>query len=124
MKKTIQPTEPLSDYINQNGVMPGLQKLFQFRKALSIRNTPMLHSQDGKGKEAKVYVKIFDPLSSRIWFITEWVGNDECFGMIHDFEKEMGYFSLSELANVTGHMGIGLELDTHFKPTTRKIAEA
>ena len=110
--------ETLEPYINQNGVRPGRIKLDQFRKALSLRNTPMICAQDGKGDGAIAYVKIFDPTGSWTWYITEWDGTEEAFGLVNGFESELGYISLLELSEVTGRNGIGLEIDVWFKPTT------
>jgi len=104
--------------INQNGVGPGSRKLIQFKQALIRTGCPKLYSQDGKGLDAKVYVKIFDPCGSWTWFITEWDGNNECFGMVDGDEKELGYMNLEELASVEGQLGIGLEIDVWFEPQT------
>ena len=60
----LSPTETLERHIDQNGVLPGPQKLAQFQQALRLRGTPPLYSQDGEGGEAIVYVKIFDPSGS------------------------------------------------------------
>ena len=110
--------ETLEPYINQNGVRPGRIKLDQFCKALRLRNTPMLRAQDSKGDAAIAYVKIFDPTGSWTWYITEWDGTEEAFGLVNGFEQELGYISLQELSDVAGRMGIGLEIDVWFKPTT------
>ncbi|SRR6266404_1959087 len=114
----IPNTETLERHINQNGVRPGPRKLEQFKKALLLRGTPQLGSQDDKGKEALVCVKIFDPVGSWTWFITEWDGEDMCFGLVKGHEAEYGYFSLEELAFIDGRRGIGLEIDVHFRPKT------
>lgn len=114
----ISDNQSLADYINQNGVRPGPRKLEQFKLACSLRNTPMLYAQDGKGDAAVAYVKIFDPTGSRAWYLTEWDGTDQAFGLMVGHDTELGYTSLSEMSTVTGGMGIGLEIDTHFKPTT------
>lgn len=109
--------ESLADYINQNGIRPGPRKLEQFRQALSLRNTPMLYSQDGKGDDAVVHVKIFDPCGSWTWYLTEWDGTEQAFGLMCGHETELGYVSIEELATTQGVRGIGFEIDTHFKPT-------
>jgi len=36
------------------------------------------------------------------------------------FEKELGYFSLSELENLRGLFGLKVERDLHFKPIRLK----
>jgi hypothetical protein len=35
---------------------------------------------------------------------------------VEGFEKELGYFSLSELENLKGSMGLPVERDLHFTP--------
>ena len=62
------------------------------RKAL-----PKLYAQDGLGEDAIVHVKFFTPNSSWTWYATEFDGEDTFFGLVDGFEKEFGYFSLSEL---------------------------
>jgi hypothetical protein len=78
----LQPTETLERHIKQNGVRPGLQKLAQFKAALSLRGTPFLYSQDEKGEDAIAHVKIFDPCGRWTWYLTEWDGADEAFGLV------------------------------------------
>ena len=113
----LSPTETLERHINQNGVLPGPQKLAQFQQALHLRGTPPLYSQDGQGDEAIVYVKIFDPSGSWTWYLTEWDGAQEAFGLVRGNDCELGYVSLAELASIQGALGIGLEIDVYFKPT-------
>ena len=62
-----------------------------------------LYSQE-KNKDPEIIVKFFTPRSCWSWCVTE--GNKEengdwtFFGMVHGFEKELGYFTLSELQSV------------------------
>lgn len=111
-------TETLSESINQNGITTGPQKLAIFQKALWLRGTPAICSQDGLGLNAIAHVKLFDPAGSWTWFITEWDGGDECFGLVCGHERELGYISLNELSRVRGALGIGIEVDVHFLPQT------
>jgi len=113
----ISPDDPLAYYF-QNGVRPGPRKLSQFQKALQLRGTPVLYSQDGKGDEAIAYVKLFDPCGSATWHLLEWDGREEAFGFVTGLGfDELGYISLRELAEVQGRLGIGIEIDTSFRPT-------
>ncbi len=100
----------------QNGVVPGSKKLGQFRECLKLQNTPLLFSQESLGEAAVVWVKLFDPCGNWTWLITEWDGANLAFGLVHGHEKEFGYIDLGELAEAKGRMGIGIELDMHFKP--------
>jgi Protein of unknown function (DUF2958) len=111
-------SEPLDRHINQNGVPPGPRKLAQFKAALTLRDTPALNAQEGKEDDAIVYVKLFDPCGSWSWFLIEWDGEDQAFGLVYGRDDELGYFSLAELASVQGALGIGLEIDVHFLPQT------
>jgi len=59
-----------------------------------------IHSQDGKGMDAEVLVKYFNPCGSGTWLITEAEreGDDwRLFGYCHIHEWEWGYLMLSEL---------------------------
>lgn len=112
----LQPTETLERHIKQNGVRPGLQKLAQFKAALSLRGTPFLYSQDEKGEDAIAHVKIFDPCGRWTWYLTEWDGADEAFGLVVGDCCELGYIPLPELAFLPGALGIGMEIDVYFRP--------
>ena len=84
---------------------------------------PALYAQDGKGENATVYVKFFNPCGAATWYGTEydpieriffgWATLDGQFG-------ELGYFSLTELENITLPYGLKIERDLHFKPCTIK----
>ena len=65
-------------------------------------------------EETRVIAKFFDPTGSWTWYATEFDGEDLFFGLVDGFEKEMGYFSLSELEAVEGPYGLGVERDLHF----------
>lgn len=92
-----------------------------------IRNKlPKLRSTDGQGDDAIVIVKFFDPCGSWTWYATEGEpildeeGNEidfHFFGLVDGFEKELGTFSLNELASVKVGFGLGIERDMYF---TRK----
>lgn len=79
---------------------------------------PSLYSQESKGGKAVAHVKFFTPDSSWTWYATEYDGEDTFFGLVEGFEKEMGYFSLSELQSARGPMGLAIERDLYWKPRT------
>ena len=70
-------------------------------------------------KEKMCYVKLFLPSSDWTWYIIELDKHDEntCYGLVDGFEKELGYFSLKELANIRDALGVKVERDISFKPT-------
>lgn len=80
------------------------------------RKLPALYSQDGKGGEAIAHVKFFTPDSSWTFYATEFDGEDKFFGLVDGHEKELGYFSLSELQKVRGPLGLPIERDLYWKP--------
>lgn len=63
-----------------------------------------------------VWVKLFTPDSSWTWYITEFDGQDTCFGFVVGDFPELGYFSLSEIARVRGPLGLPVERDLYFEP--------
>lgn len=76
-----------------------------------------LYSQDGKGEDAVVVCKFF--LQGYTWYVleAEKADNDyEFFGIIVGQHTEYGYFTLSQLENVTGQWGLRVERDRGFKP--------
>jgi hypothetical protein len=69
-----------------------------------------------KIKDPIIQVKFFAPWTNWTWYATEFDGEDTFFGWVVGFEKEFGYFSLSELETVRGPMGLNIERDIHFVP--------
>ena len=67
-------------------------------------------------KDPTAYIKLF--IDGWTWYITELsIDDDICFGyVVSPFGSELGYFSLSEIQEVKGSLGIGVDRDLHFKP--------
>jgi hypothetical protein len=84
------------------------------------KKLPKLHGQENLGLDAVSYVKFFTPDSNWTWYVTEFDGKDTCFGLVDGFEKELGYFLLSELETVRGPLGLKIERDFYFKPIKLK----
>lgn len=79
-----------------------------------------LGSQDGLLGQAKVIAKFFNPMGVGTWFITEAKkqenGDYEMFGYCHlgdDELAEFGYVMLSELQEIKGPLGMGIERDLY-----------
>jgi len=84
------------------------------------KSFPAIGSQDGRGGEAIIIAKWFSIISQWTWYGIEFDGVDELYGIVDGFEREYGYFSLAELAEL--HQG-GLpvvERDLYWTP--RKVA--
>lgn len=62
-------------------------------------------------------IKYFTPDGSWTWFAIEFDQKDTFFGAVSGMEFELGYFSLSELEETTGPLGLHIERDLYFKPT-------
>lgn len=75
-------------------------------------------------EEVPVYVKFFTPDSNWTWYVTEGEQQGEeivFFGLVDGFEREWGYFALSELTDLKGPLGMPIERDLHF--TNKKIKD-
>jgi hypothetical protein len=63
--------------------------------------------------------KFFDPCGSWTWYVLEGEevedGDWRFYGLVDGFEREWGYFMLSELESVRGPLGLGIERDLHFE---------
>ncbi|MDD2942943.1 MAG: DUF2958 domain-containing protein [bacterium] len=77
------------------------------------KNIPVLYAQE-HNRVPIVYAKFFTPWSNWSWYVTEFDGEDLFFGLVDGFEKELGYFSLSELEQISGPFGLQIERDIHF----------
>ena len=80
------------------------------------RKLPKLYSQESKGMDAVAQVKFFTPDSSFTFWATEFDQEDTFFGLVDGLDKELGYFSLSELESIRGPMGLPIERDLYFDP--------
>jgi len=86
-------------------------------------------SQDGKGFDAKVIVKFFNPAGAGTWLITEGErqkdGDWLLYGYCHIFEWEWGSVMLSELQSIQLPFGLGIERDlyTGSKSTVRDFVD-
>ena len=75
---------------------------------------PPLYSQEHE-EDPLVICKFFTPDSNWTWYVLEFDGEDLFFGWVVGFEKELGYFSLSELEQARGPLGFSIERDIHFR---------
>jgi len=77
---------------------------------------PLYETQNDDDPLARV--KLFTQDSSWSWYVTEFdPAENLCFGLVIGHEREFGYFSLTELAEVHGPLGLKIERDLHFSPT-------
>ena len=64
--------------------------------------------------------KFFSPYTGWRWYVTEWDPTSGlCFGLVEGFETELGYFELTELAEVTVLGGVpAVERDLYWEAKT------
>ena len=87
----------------------------------SRKKLPPLRSGEELGMDALAQVKFFTPDSNWNWYASEFDGEDTFFGLVSGFEVELGYFSLAELKQALGPMGLPIERDLHFE--AKKLGE-
>ena len=86
------------------------------------RKLPALYATENMAAaDAVAVLKLFCPWSSWTWYATEGAqeGDDFIFfGLVEGHVKELGYFSLRELEEVRGPLGLRIERDLHWQPKT------
>lgn len=92
---------------------PFVQPLFDRE---SRNRLPSLRKAEEKGDEAIAQVKFFTPDSSWTWYASGFDGDDIFFGLVIGHEIEYGYFSLTELMETRGVLGLPIERDRYFEP--------
>lgn len=62
-----------------------------------LKNAAELYAQDGKGKEAVVYL-VLEGVNGWKWYITEYSKKDNlAFGYVQGYENEWGYIDIEEI---------------------------
>jgi len=81
------------------------------------KNIPPLYGTE-KVKDPIVHLRLYSPIITWQWFITEYNPNDKiAFGLVSGLEVELGYISIDELESANFH----IQVDTTFKPTPLSI---
>jgi len=76
---------------------------------------PRLYGTEGQ-LNPTLWVKLFTPDSNWTWYVIEWDGEDLCFGFVVGHDQELGYFSLADIREVRGGLGLPVERDLYFTP--------
>ena len=64
-----------------------------------------------------IVAKFFTPWSCWTWYATEFDPEElRFFGLVIGHEQEFGYFSLAEMVEIRGPMGLRIERDIYTKP--------
>ena len=80
-----------------------------------LNRLPKLYSQENI-EDPIAQTKFFTPDSNWHWYPVEFDGDDLFFGLVIGFERELGYFTLSELESCRGPLGLPIERDLYFTP--------
>ena len=82
-----------------------------------LKSIPNLYETEDQN-DPLCHIKLFTPDANFTWYIIE-VSIDEnlCYGYVKGLENELGYFSLDEIADIRGSLGLKVERDSLFKPT-------
>lgn len=81
------------------------------------KSLPPLYAQENV-QDPIVHIRFFTPDSNWVWYATEGSPEGEdfiFFGYVIGFEREWGYFALSELTTARGPSGVKIERDLHFQ---------
>jgi len=83
------------------------------------KRLPALYSSQEQEGPQKFACKFFDPCGSWTWYVLEGDEREDgdwlFYGLVDGFEKEWGYFLLSDLEKVKGPLGLGIERDVYFE---------
>lgn len=80
---------------------------------------PALYANEELGLAAQALVKFFTPDSNWTWYASEYDPSAQVFfGYVIGFFDELGYFTLEELEGARGPLGLPIERDEHFEPTS------
>jgi len=78
---------------------------------------PVLYSMEEE-KDPLCHIKLFTPDANWTWYVIEIDdANELCFGYVVGLEKELGYFTVSELESIRGALSLPVERDLSFAPT-------
>ena len=99
------------------GRLPGTEEDMRELMTREIaEGLPGLYEQDG-AEDPMVYVHYFSCVNGWDWWLLEFDGTDEAFGLVEGYDDELGYFSLKEMAELNRSMGFAVvERDEHFSP--------
>lgn len=77
---------------------------------------PPLYSSE-RIDDPVVTLKWFTPDSSWTWYVLEFDPTERlCFGVVVGHQREHGYFSLDEIEQLRGPLGLPVERDLYWKP--------
>lgn len=125
---TFEATEERNGAEVPSGEIPDISKVLRARMeellpSVIREHLPALYGTQHT-RHPVLWVKLFTPWSDWTWYVAEFDGTDVCFGLVHGFEKEWGYFNLAEIAALEGPGGIRAERDLYFEPVRSDLLES
>jgi hypothetical protein len=78
------------------------------------KELPPLYASENVS-DPTVVCKFFLPGTGWTWYVIEFDGDDTFFGYVIGLECELGYFSLQELTQAQGPLGLRVERDCYFQ---------
>ena len=100
-----------------------LPKMSKLLSKEQLSNLPNLYETEDL-VDPLCHIKLFTPDSNFTWYIIESSIDDNlCYGYVVGLESELGYFTLEEIEDVRGSLGLTVETDTSFKPTLLSIVK-
>jgi hypothetical protein len=90
-------------------------KIMQLLTKEITTKLPALYTQENE-EDPLVICKFFAVWTKWTWYGIEFDGKDTFFGYVAGDYPELGYFTLSELQELKGPMGLSIERDMYFKP--------
>jgi hypothetical protein len=80
------------------------------------KDIPKIYGQRDRILEAIAYIKFYTPDSFWSWYVLEFDGADIFYGLVKGLAEEFGYFSLCELEEIKGPLGLSIARDIYFIP--------
>ena len=89
---------------------------YDYVPATLANQVPPLYATESIA-DPTVWIKLFTPDSNWTWYLTECDPSEKlAFGLVAGSDTELGYFSLAEMEDSRGPLGLRIERDLHFKP--------
>ena len=84
-----------------------------------LKKLPALYStEEVPAEEKKIALKFFTPDAQWTWYVIEGERQEDgdylFFGLVDGQDKELGYFTLNQLMEVRGGLGLPIERDMYF----------
>ena len=94
-------------------------------KEIKAKLPALYTNEEKKPEDIPVIVKFFAPWNNWTWYATEGEQQEDgdwmFFGLVDGHCKELGYFTLSQLEEVKGPVGLKIERDRSFSKMLSEV---